>query len=114
MPTIEKIVARHNRLLHYLQERIERARAKLRAVSNIVNSEDAENHRFPRTPRPVVNRTLSDPDMPSFSNARLSSAVKRKPLVSNKSDPNMSMTPLNDTRTSRRVIFFVVSISVYY
>ena len=83
------------------RQRIEQARAKLRAVSHIVNGRDGETRMRTRAqPRtPAVNRTLSssDPDLTTSAKPRRSSlAAKRKPLAPTKSDPNISALQHND------------------
>ena len=80
------------------KEQIEQARAKLRAVSNCVNKQDADTRIRGRGQlrTPVVDRTISDPDIPFSVGRHSSSVAKRKPLVPTRSDPDMSATRNSD------------------
>ena len=78
------------------KQRIEKAREKLRQVSNIVNGQDREARSRTRgnARNKAVDTTLSssDTDIPALSTRRSTSA-RRKPLVPTTSDPNISVRP---------------------
>ena len=74
------------------RQRTEKAKEKLRQVSNIVNGQDREARARTRGRTRTVDTTLStsDQDIPALASRRSSLAHKRKHLPSNKSDPNIS------------------------